>query len=275
MNRALLVGINNYPDPNKLNGCVNDINDMAEFITDRCGFHHKDVRMLTDKRATASNILERLAWLLNGIRTGDRILFHYSGHGAQIATRNPKGEADKFDEVICPVDFDFDDNKTMIRDKDFARLFKSVPKGVEFVWISDSCFSGGLTKGILREPKGVSSFKHKHFILPDDICWRNKTAIANHVKPLGMKNATNVLNVALVSGCSEIQESADADINGRFNGALTFYLLQQLKAKEGLHMALSDVVKTTLRNLQKQGFTQHPELLGSKPIGKNPFLKIN
>ena len=35
-NKALLVGINKYPDPrNELRGCVNDILDMAHFISER------------------------------------------------------------------------------------------------------------------------------------------------------------------------------------------------------------------------------------------------
>ena len=122
MNRALLVGINKYPAPNDLNGCVNDVNDMAKFLVSNCKFRASDIRMITDARATAKNILDRIGWLLTGIKKGDRILFHYSGHGAQVATRNPQGEADRFDEVICPVNFDFDDTSTMIRDKDFVRL---------------------------------------------------------------------------------------------------------------------------------------------------------
>jgi hypothetical protein len=53
MNRAFLVGINAYPG-NSLNGCVNDITDMAQFLVERCGFQHADIRLLTDGRATPS-----------------------------------------------------------------------------------------------------------------------------------------------------------------------------------------------------------------------------
>jgi hypothetical protein len=36
-NRALLVGINRYPNV-PLDGCVNDVKDMANLLVSRCGF---------------------------------------------------------------------------------------------------------------------------------------------------------------------------------------------------------------------------------------------
>ena len=273
MNRALLVGINKYPSPNELHGCVNDVNDMASFLVAHCGFKAGDIRLLVDERATANGIRERIGWLLTGVAKGDRILFHYSGHGAQVATRNPQGEADHLDEVICPVDFSFDNDSSMIRDKDFVRMFGSVPDGVEFVWVSDSCFSGGLSRGFQAMPRNVNSFRSKRFAIPADIEWRVRTVSEKRIKALSMKGAAKQLNAALVSGCTESQESADADINGRFNGALTFYLLDALGRQGGLRLKLSDVVKRVVAALRKNRFDQRPELLGSKTIAAKPFLQ--
>ena len=62
--RALLVGIN-YPGTTyPLQGCVNDVNLMADILTQHYGFTDATQRrMLTDHSATTDNILERLNWL--------------------------------------------------------------------------------------------------------------------------------------------------------------------------------------------------------------------
>ncbi len=269
MNKAFLVGINNYSALNELQGCVNDITDTADFLVSRCGFKQDDIRLLSDERATARNIRERLAWLVAEVASGDRIYFHYSGHGTQIATRNKKGEPDGYDEVICPVDFDFDSEQSMIRDKEFLRIFKGVPEGVSFVWVSDSCFSGGLSRGIL--PKNA---RYKTYRLPVDIAWRNSSAEIRQLSPLGIKGAAKKLNAVLLSGCAETQESADAEFNGRYNGAFTYYMLKNLKTTKGMKRPLTQLVTAIGKDLKKGRFTQQPELLGSDIMGLKPFLSL-
>ena len=118
--KALLVGINQYPDPrNSLRGCINDIVDMQHFIsvTNKV-YSTAQIKLLTDKAATKKGILLQLEWLLEGIEAGDQILFHYSGHGAQLPCQKIAGdvweEKDGLDEIICPYDFD-GSNATAIR----------------------------------------------------------------------------------------------------------------------------------------------------------------
>src|SRR5438034_24071 len=171
MNRALLVGINAYPG-NELQGCVNDVTDMADFLVSHVGFDESDIRLVTDDRATTQAIVERLNWLTQGVQAGERILFHYSGHGAQFPIRDQNGKVTRVDECICPVDFDWTEPRA-IRDKEFHQLFASVPKGVEFTWVSDSCFSGDLARVFLLSNLKV---KVKAMPMPADIAWRLRTA---------------------------------------------------------------------------------------------------
>jgi metacaspase-1 len=270
MNKALLVGINNYPG-NELHGCVNDITDMANFLNQKCHFAMGDIRLLTDARATTQGIRERLNWLINDAKTGDRLFFHYSGHGAQKATRNPKAEVDGLDEVICPVDFDWTDEH-MIRDKEFHKLFAHVPAGVEFVWVSDSCHSGDLTRAF-RMAKGKNKDKIKTILPPADLDWRLRTAAQSKIKALTVNGSTKALNLALISGCKSSQTSADAYIKGRYNGALTYYLLNELKKAGGLAKDLKAVVKNVNTALRKGRYTQEPQLEGNPTIIAGPFLK--
>lgn len=85
-NKALLIGINAYPNPNNnLRGCINDIIDMENFISSKNKVYLKNnIKTLTDNKATKQGILAHLDWLLLGASAGDQILFHYSGHGAQL-----------------------------------------------------------------------------------------------------------------------------------------------------------------------------------------------
>ncbi|MEI6586887.1 MAG: caspase family protein, partial [Sediminibacterium sp.] len=67
-NKALLVGINKYPDPrNELRGCVNDILDMAHFISEKNKVYAtENIKKLTDKDATKKTIVAQIKWLLEG-----------------------------------------------------------------------------------------------------------------------------------------------------------------------------------------------------------------
>jgi len=262
MNRAFLVGINSYPGA-PLRGCVNDVVDMANFLVNQCAFRKEEIRLLTDDRATTAGIVERLNWLAKGLKKGDRVLFHYSGHGAQMATRNKKEEIDGLDEVICPVDFDWSDAHA-VRDKDFAKIFSAVPDGVEFVWVSDSCHSGDLSRDM--------SVK-RAFPCPADFAWRNSAAENIKKTPLGLSKAATSINAALLSGCKSDQTSADAMFANRSNGALTYFLLHELNKTGGKTQSLVNLVKSINASLKSHGYQQQPQLEGSPAIAKRGFLQ--
>jgi metacaspase-1 len=271
MNRALLVGINTYPG-SPLAGCVNDVTDMAQFLVDRCGFQKREVRLLCDRRATTAAIRKRLEWLVKGAKSGDRLFFHYSGHGAQAATRDDTGEVDHLDEVICPVDFDWSD-ECMIRDDEFAKIFSQVPAGVEFVWISDSCHSGDLTRA-LPPPPHEHVARPRNLPAPADIQWRIHTARDQQLTATGLGSSLAPLNAALISGCRSHQTSADAWFNGRSNGALTYFLLRALEASGGLEEPLKTLIPTVRAALKRAGYSQEPELQGSVAIQGRAFLRL-
>lgn len=267
MNRALLVGINAYPG-NELQGCVNDVTDMADFLVSHCGFDEGDIRMLTDARATTEAVRDRLKWLIDGMKPGARIVFHYSGHGAQFPIRDSSGKVTHVDECICPVDFDWTEPHAIL-DKQFNQLFSPVPQGVDFAWVSDSCFSGDLAKALLLPNRRIKAFP-----MPADIAWRMRTAETKGIKQQGFEHVIKNLNVVLVSGCGARETSDDAEIDGRFNGALTYYLLQTLSAPNGLSQTLEQAVARTRAALQKNGYGQHPQLEGSALLMNQSFLAI-
>jgi len=158
--RALLIGINEYPDPaNRLNGCVNDVFLMSSLLQER-GFEPENIRVVLNERATADAIRERLAWLL--YRADDKMerALYFSGHGAQMPGYNAFEEVDHVNECLVPYDFDWTEERA-ITDKDFYRLYSDLPFGARFFAMFDCCHSGGLTKQGSRKARAIDP--------PDDI----------------------------------------------------------------------------------------------------------
>lgn len=274
MNRALFVGINAYPNA-RLNGCVNDIDDLAAFVLAKCGFAPPDLCFLRDAAATTDAMVQKLRWLVAGAAAGDRLLFHFSGHGAQMPTLDPLGEVDGLDEVICPVDFNWTDAHT-IRDKQFAQIFGRVPAGVEFVWISDSCHSGDLTKA-MPSPKLIKAGhrpKPKTYPLPPPapVAEMIEKANAKGVALRRLAKTASTLCVALIPGCQSDETSADDVFNGRPSGALTHFLLAALNGSGGLAKPLTQLVPDVAAALAAVGYSQTPQLEGDAGIGARPFL---
>jgi len=257
-NKALLVGINKYPNPsNELRGCINDILDMEHFISTANAATSKmytteNIKKLTKSHATKKEIVHQIKWLLEGAEPGDQLLFHYSGHGAQIPTLHATIEQDGLDEIICPYDYD-GTAATTLRDKEFAQLFAGIPKGVHFVWISDSCHAEDLSRDIKQEETTI--YRQFHGVMPFVLDKLIETPIAD------IATITAPLNGALLSACASHELSADAYINNRFNGAFTHYLIKNLMQYSN-SKTMQSIIKLVNIDLDKNGYDQNPEIEG-------------
>ena len=104
--KALLIGINYNEDHYKdddLNGCVNDLNNLKEFLKD-LDFKREDIVTLTNGEATKERIQDEILNLssFSHENPGSNIWLSYSGHGAQIDTLfNSEVKC----EIICPSDY--------------------------------------------------------------------------------------------------------------------------------------------------------------------------
>ena len=162
--RALLVGINDYPNPDdRLEGCVNDVYEMSAVLQE-LSFDPTDIRVVLNERATAAGIRERLAWLLDGAQAGDIRVFFYSGHGAQIPAYGDAGEVDHLNECLVPYDFDWTPERAFLDDQ-FLELYSQLPYETNFIAVFDCCHSGGMTRNGLPRARGLNP--------PDDIRHRS------------------------------------------------------------------------------------------------------
>ncbi|KAI9342335.1 caspase domain-containing protein [Obelidium mucronatum] len=146
--KALFVGINYEGTDNQLGGCINDANNLKDFMIENYGLEDskKTILLLTDdnenqkKRPTYKNILAGFVWLLAGAQAGDELVFTYSGHGGRDYVKG--GDHDN-DMENCLIPEDYETGGDIIRCDDVHEyLVAALPPGVKLTAILDCCHSG-------------------------------------------------------------------------------------------------------------------------------------
>jgi hypothetical protein len=255
-NRALCVGINDYPIRGMdLKGCVNDAKAWAETLTDRYDFASGDVSLVLDRDATKRAVLARLRGLLRRARRGDVIVFTNSSHGTYVADAD--GDEPRYDEAMCPWDCE----DRLIVDDDLYALFADLPAGVRMTVVSDSCFSGTVTRalppaGLFPDRRRVRFLNPKRIGRPELPLEALMRARANRATRPESK-----MKEVLVSGCTDMQYSYDAKIGNRYHGAMTHYALQALETAKW-DTTYGSWVPRVNRLLQTNGYDQNPKLEG-------------
>ncbi|MGE3776260.1 MAG: caspase family protein [Pirellulaceae bacterium] len=146
--RALLTGINQYKYISHLRGCVNDVRMVERLLIEVFGFAAANIKTLIDSQVTKERITKEWARMLKDVKRGDRIVFHFSGHGSHIADKDGD-EEDGADELLCLYDMDFDDDRTYLLVDDLRKLTEQVPDSGYLTVLLDSCHSGTATRMML------------------------------------------------------------------------------------------------------------------------------
>ena len=266
MKRALIVGINYEGTGNDLRGCLNDAYNMEAMLKGK-GFN--EIRLVLEKDATTAGIISALDWLVTGAASGDVIVFHYSGHGSQLPSEH---EPDGFEEIICPYDLNWRDK--VITDDTLRAVFNKVPRGANTTVILDCCHSGTaldqveslqITRGLLTE---VEQGSEGRFLRPPA-----EVVAELQNRQLVNWSASRDVNASalLIAGCQANQTSADAFIDGTFQGAATYSLLKEVAADSEI------TYRTLVTNMNKfmdaRGFTQNPQLDGFSNLYDKKFLE--
>ncbi|HWF89512.1 MAG TPA: caspase family protein, partial [Pyrinomonadaceae bacterium] len=153
--RALLIGVNKYPnlpDFSQLRGCVNDVAVMKQTLETAFRFPPENISVLCDENASAQRIRAAMDQLVDACRPDDIVVFHYSGHGSRLAARGDKPTG--YDESIMPSDsgrmnpaWPHQVEPCDIRDTDIQEwLSRLTQKTSNVTLIFDSCHSGSITR---------------------------------------------------------------------------------------------------------------------------------
>lgn len=147
--KAFLSGINDYRTISDLRGCVNDTESITKLLKGEFGFKKSQICVKKDEEVTKAAMNEGWEWLLEDAEPGDRLIFHFSGHGSYIAdTDQEEGEADSRDELLCLYGMDWNDKDTYLLDDELAAWTKQIPTGVQVTFVLDCCHSGTGTRFI-------------------------------------------------------------------------------------------------------------------------------
>lgn len=255
--KALLFGLNYASDAaNRLFGCINDVRNVAAFLAEqKPGIH---IRLLDDESTpaacTRAGILGELTAFVAAVNADEACTYawiHYSGHGS--STRDRSGdETDGMDEALVPTDFA---RAGLITDDEVMGVLRGLTrKTLKVVCVMDSCHSGT-----------VCDLKYR---------WTSDTVATVD----NARAAVIGARVILLSGCTDVQTSADAfgvfeaPVSGKkeAGGALTGCLLNALRL-DNVRDAFKVQQATTAR-LRAGGFVQRPVLTSSFNLKKDLSL---
>lgn len=158
---SIHIGLNtidpkHYGTNGKLPFCINDAREMRRLAISE-GYRVQD--FLTDKKATATNVLHAFERAACALKAGDKLLVTYSGHGSYFPDLNGD-EQDGYDETWVLYD-------RMLIDDELYFSWSKFRKGVRIVLISDSCHSGTVAKPLIMSYAGTEFSDKRKLDVPD------------------------------------------------------------------------------------------------------------
>lgn len=299
--KALLLGVNDYQSISDLRGCINDVNNMKQLLTESYAFDNSNIKTLMDKDVVLDNIVDGFTWLFEGAENDDRLVFHFSGHGSYIPSES---DDEPVDELICLWDMDWDNLDSYLIDDDLGDYTKNLPTGARLTIVLDSCHSGTGTKAISGSPtyKEVKTITSKsRLVLIDDSLstvpeGQQKAAKARFAKSgssflpdedfqpvfarfvyppkskrvdiassrfrrIGKSAQDKPLNHQLLAAARDNQTAADAFIDEQYQGAFTYYLCHTAR-ELGDSVSAKTIMDQTQTKIQGEGYSQVPQLEG-------------
>lgn len=252
--KALFVGINYTAIPSiALNGCQQDVlaskQKVQELYPD-CA----SIRVLTEAselKPTRKNILESIAWLVEDIKPGQHVFFHYSGHGGQLADKSGVYKS-IFENCIYPCK---GKKLQIILDDEIRKaLIEKIPKGSKCFIVMDS-YSGNST--IELEHTWQTTEDHTLYYVQD------------------LEMPTLEGKIVVLSSC----QTADAPMSpeaiyGQTGGVLSS-ILPQILDKNNDQLAMKDYMWSILKTLQARGCAKIPLISASRPMGPAQSIDLS
>ena len=133
---AVVIGISDYRGRvYDLQYCDDDAKDMYNYLLAK-GYPQGNIKLLLDKNAKASVIMDAIDWLNSWEGLDSEVVFFYSGHGSTYDGYDD-GDTEYTDEAIVSTDL------YLILDGQLRQKFSTFDsQKISFTF--DTCFSGGM-----------------------------------------------------------------------------------------------------------------------------------
>lgn len=144
---ALVVGIDDYTVQRKLKGAVADARDIARSLQ---SLGVADLTVLIDQQATREAFIAAMDRLVRNAKTDDLVIVSFAGHGTQLKESVKNSKPDHLDEVYVLAKFDERISsgfaERIIGPEMKHWIGELDHKGVDVLFVADTCHGGGLTR---------------------------------------------------------------------------------------------------------------------------------
>ncbi|MBL1177171.1 caspase family protein [Pantanalinema sp. GBBB05] len=286
---ALLVGINDYPEPvRSLAGCLTDVELQRELLVHRFGFNPSDILVVSNTSNLKPNrqtILEAFeTHLIQQTKPGDVVVFHFSGHGSLVLDTDPIPGFTQDGKGVNGTIVPFDRASTQpdqvedIMGRSLFLLMSALPTDLVTV-VLDSCHSGGGTRGNLAfraTPSRLSGDQPAN-PSPTELEFQKQWMARLKLEPqdLAEMRRKGIAKGVAIGSAQYDQLAADVPFSGFSAGAFTYlltrYLWQQTRT-EGVGTVYVNLQRSTQDVAKNAGLTQvpiyaaNPDSNGQKPI---------
>jgi len=206
-----------------LRGCENDARAM-QAIADARGFTS---RLLLGADATRPTLLAAMDRAAADLVADDLLLLTYSGHGASLQDRNGD-EPDQRDEAWCLHD-------GLLIDDEIHHRLCTFAAGVRVLVVSDSCFSGSVTRDDQTTPT-TARVRRRAALRNGTAATPGRRAPGARVRAVLRANADEyaarkaavaatqtvepVAGIILLAACEDLETAHDGELHGLFTAAL-------------------------------------------------------
>lgn len=251
---ALLIGIQDYANTpfQSLRGPVNDISLTQGVLRERFGFQDKDFIILLDAKATHTGIETAFATLIKRLKADDFVYIYYSGHGSQTTDLNgdePSGKDQTWVSYGARATNGKDaDNYDVLDDEIDGWLAAIYAKTTQVVFVSDSCHSATVSRGVSRGEVFIRSVQ-------DDK--------RSHLLGKRLYKRPTIYHGIRVGSARDRESAIELSReDGQRYGVFTWYWTQALQKAQAGH-TWQDVFKQTYAQVTaERGIVQRPQITG-------------